>query len=174
MVSQGQRSDRDAAADDGWEPLLQRGYRYALSLTHDEPRAQDLVHDAVLAMLRRDAPRKAAYLITSIRNRYIDAFRRERLVGMEPLADVDEPVDPAHSDPYGASEAVDPERLEQGLATLRANEREALYLSTVEGYSAQEIADLARAPRGTILSRIHRARRKLQSFCAGGRCEVPS
>ncbi len=174
MVSPGYRSDRDAAADDGWEPLLQRGYRYALSLTHDEARAEDLVHDAVLAMLGRDAPRKMAYLITTIRNRYIDAFRRERLVSMEALEDVEEPADPAQPDPHGSNEAVDPERLEQGLATLHANEREALYLSTVEGYSAQEIADLAGAPRGTVLSRIHRARRKLQSFCAGGRCEVPS
>jgi len=41
-------------------------------------------------------------------------------------------------------------------------EREALLLADVEGYTAQEIAELTGHPRGTILSLIHRSRGKLR------------
>lgn len=45
--------------------------------------------------------------------------------------------------------------LEQALAQLRSIEREALFLAVVEGYTAQEIADLTQQGRGTVLSLIH-------------------
>ena len=54
--------------------------------------------------------------------------------------------------------------LEEALGSLRPPEREALYLATVEDYTAQEIADLTGRPRGTVLSMIHRARKKLRGF----------
>ena len=49
------------------------------------------------------------------------------------------------------------------LAHLRPDEREALYLNIVEGYTAKEIGRMTRESRGTILSRIHRAREKLRN-----------
>jgi len=52
-------------------------------------------------------------------------------------------------------------QLQSALATLRVREREALFLSVIEGYTAQEIAELTLSSRGTILSLIHRARQKL-------------
>ena len=153
---------RDEVAGD-LEAYLQRGYRYALSLTHDPSSAEDLVQDAMVALLRRGAERKVGYLIATIRNRFIDLYRRERLVVMGPLDEVgDEAVfalDARESD-------VDPERLEQALSILRPAEREALYLAAVEDYTAQEIADLTRRPRGTVLSLIHRARGKLRKHLA--------
>ncbi len=141
--------------------LLQRGYRYALSLTHDEARAEDLLQDALVALLRRGPLRGVGYLITTIRNRFIDLYRRERLVVMTPIDEVGEDALGAFNAP---DPVIDPERLEQGLATLRPAEREALYLAGVEGYTAQEIANLTRRPRGTVLSLIHRARHKLRAF----------
>jgi len=50
------------------------------------------------------------------------------------------------------------------LETLRPVERESLFLSAVEGYTAQKIADFTQQPRGTILSLIHRARKKVSSL----------
>jgi RNA polymerase sigma-70 factor (ECF subfamily) len=36
-----------------------------------------------------------------------------------------------------------------------------LYLAVVEGYTAEEIAELTSRPRGTILSLLHRTKAKL-------------
>ena len=146
------------------ESLLNRGYRYALSLTHDESRAEDLVQDALVALLGRGGPRNVGYLITTIRNRFIDLYRRERLVAMTPLDDIGEDALAALDRP---DPSIDREHLEQALGTLRPAEREALYLAGVEGYTAQELADMTGRPRGTVLSLIHRARGKLRAFFEG-------
>jgi len=52
--------------------------------------------------------------------------------------------------------------LQPHLAALRTVEREALYLQIVEGYTAFEIAELTQSSRGSVLSLIYRARKKLQ------------
>ncbi|MHC4958183.1 MAG: RNA polymerase sigma factor [Planctomycetota bacterium] len=146
------------------EALLQRGYRYALSLTHDESRAEDLLQDAVVGLLRHDRLHDggghAGYLFATIRNRFIDRYRKERFLVMEsleaaPELALDEPDD-----------AIDGERLELALGTLRPQEREALYLAAVEDYTAREIGDLTGRPRNTVLSLIHRARAKLRDYFA--------
>ncbi len=143
------------------EELLHRGYRYALSLTHDENRAEDLLQDAFVSILRRGGHRSAAYLNATIRNRFIDLYRRERLVVMQRLEETGEEAMLA----LDADDSwVDPELLDQALGTLRPQEREAIYLATVEDYTAREIADFTGRPRGTVLSLLHRARAKLRAF----------
>jgi RNA polymerase sigma-70 factor (ECF subfamily) len=151
--------------------LLDRGYRYALALTHDSNRAEDLLHDAVVSVLRRRPLDNAGYLLTTIRNRFIDLYRRERLVVMHPL---DESSEDALEQLDEADPTLDPERLEQALATLRPPEREAIYLSAAEGYTAQEIADLTGRSRGTVLSLVHRARLKMRRFLSPDSMEAQS
>lgn len=148
------------------ESLLDAGYRYALALTHDPDDAADLVQDAVVAILRTGAPRKAGYLVRSIRNRFIDSCRRDQLVVMQPLDQVDEAAAIAALDePLELGET----ELGPALAQLRPQEREALYLTCVEGYTAGEVAELTRRPRGTVLSLIHRARKKVRAFLAAAK-----
>ena len=48
-----------------------------------------------------------------------------------------------------------------GLSTL--SDREALVLRELEGLSYKEIAEVAEVPVGTVMSRLARARRQLQS-----------
>ena len=111
-----------------------------------------------MAVLKKRKLQEAPYLIATIRNRFVDLYRRDRLVVMHPLDDYEEEAVDVDDAP------VDAERLEAALATLRPPEREALYLTSVEDYTAQEIADLTGRPRGTVLSMIHRARRKLRKL----------
>ena len=150
------------------DELLQRGYRYAVSLTHDPARAEDLLHDAWLAILQAGGPRAVGYLFSSIRSRFINQTRHERLV---PMVQWDEALEQGLLDSTGAGEnaadgrlRVSQGALERALSQLRPIEREALYLATVEGYTAAEIADLTRQSRGTVLSLVHRARAKLRRF----------
>ena len=48
------------------------------------------------------------------------------------------------------------------LGRLRPEERAVIYLADVEGYTARETADLLEVPRGTVLSMIHRAHKRLR------------
>lgn len=139
---------------------MQSGYRFALCLTHHNAQAEDLVQDAWFAVLRAGKPLSRAYLFTTIRNRFIDLYRRTKGLAFEPLT---EQVAPQEDDPW-EDERIFPNngRLEEALASLRPQERAALFLSAVEGYTCRQIGELMDWPRGTVLSHIHRARIKLR------------
>ena len=54
--------------------------------------------------------------------------------------------------------------LDRALGKLRWEERAAMVLSAVDGFTAQEIGQLLGCPRGTVLSMLHRSRKKLQRW----------
>ena len=58
---------------------------------------------------------------------------------------------------------ADTDALRAALETLAAEFREALVLRELEGLSYKEIAEIAEVPIGTVMSRLARARRQLQS-----------
>lgn len=140
--------------------LLDDGYRYALSLAHDGHDAEDLVQQAFFRLYRaygRVATK--AVLFTTIRNLFFDSCRRPKLV-----IRLDRPED-SEQEPSGM--ALEPGAsidLDDLLAHLRHEEREALYLNAVEGYSASEIAELTQQPRNTVLSLIHRGKLRLRTL----------
>ena len=144
--------------------LVQRGYRFALSLTHNAAQAEDLVQDAWFAVLRARGPWNPQYLFTTVRNRFIDLYRRDRAVGFEALDH--------HPEPEGADESRlwDDQpgsvtlngSLDAALGRLRPEERAVLYLSAVEGFTAKQIAEMLDWPRGTVLSMLHRSKNKIR------------
>jgi RNA polymerase sigma-70 factor (ECF subfamily) len=138
------------------QTLLHAGYRYAIALTGDAADAEDLLQDAWLGMLRADAPRTRRYLFRTIKNRYIDAYRRRQVLDFEPLPD--------QLTAPPTSSLADRDTLLRGLATLRPEEREALYLCAVEGHTAAEAGALLDRPRNTILSLVHRGRARLRAW----------
>jgi len=140
--------------------LLQHGYRYALSITHNRAQAEDLLQDAWVAVLQADGPFEKKYLFSAIRSRFINARKRDLLVPMVPL-ETDNLETPQETD---INFITDTDTLIDSLSTLRPVEREAIYLSAVEGYTAEEIARHTQQPRGTILSLIHRSKKKLRQY----------
>src|SRR5438132_10115047 len=108
-MAKGERPSREELAE-----LLQRGFRYALSLAHDRSQAEDLVQDAWTSLLTRGNAYHAGYLFATIRNRFIDQSRRSRLVGLAPLEESD-----------GRGGEVPP-RDEEAIVTDRAAIRQAL------------------------------------------------
>lgn len=148
------------------EELVKHGFRYALSLTHDHHRAEDLTQDACMAVAKKGGPWEKGYLFATIRNRYIDEYRRGRLVQFQPLAhevDGEELPNNYASDDWEAPDHFENDLLEKALGTLRPEDRETMFLFAVEGFTAQEISDMTQRPRGTILSVIHRVRHKLRA-----------
>ena len=143
------------------DALLQRAYRYALSLTHDADEARDLVQDASLSVARRGGPWHAGYLLTAVRNRFLDLRRRPALFDHD--ADetaLDDPADAPAPDDAAPFAAV---ALGSALGELREAEREVLFLHAVEGLTASEIGALTDRPRGTVLSLLHRTKKKLRA-----------
>ena len=145
-------------ATDDLDDLLQRGFRYALALTHDRPFAEDLVQDACLNLTRRGGPWKLSYFFATIRNRFIDRTRQMAILKFHPLNGAEEPIAPA---------AFADDELERALGELRPEERELLYLSAVESLSASDLAAQTGRPRGTVLSILHRAKAKLRQRLSG-------
>ncbi len=74
---------------------------------------------------------------------------------------------------YGRRELL--EKIEDALGTLSPNHRQAILLREVEGLSYQEIADIMEVSIGTVMSRLHHARKNMQNHLAeyvGGRLKV--
>ena len=138
----------------GVTELLNRGYRYALSLCNTEAEAEDLVHDAWLRLATTHRKKIViSLLITTVRNLYMDRYRRSRLVITEAYDE-----EPAAAVP---ERNILPHEMASALGKIRPEEREAIYLNIVEGYTAREIAEITESPRNTILSLIHRGKKKL-------------
>lgn len=145
---------------------LNRLYRYALSLTGNESLSYDLLQDAIVKHLdKKHPPGKVAecYLRTCIRNRYIDQLRHEQRFPKESLEPSEDSLICMNM-PDPGSTLINQEQLTLLLEHLNPLERELLHLWAYEEMTAQEIADQLDSPRGTILSRIHRLRKKLAQF----------
>jgi RNA polymerase sigma-70 factor (ECF subfamily) len=146
-------------------------YRYGLSLTTDEALSYDLLQDALAGFLKLDVARRPVdgaefYLRRAMRNRYIDQLRKEKRYPREPLEDGgDRLVSMAMPDP--GERVIDRQMVESILDRLNPMERELLHLWAYEEFTAKEIGRQLDAPRGTILSRIHRLKRKIAQFGLG-------
>jgi RNA polymerase sigma-70 factor (ECF subfamily) len=130
-----------------------------MALRADRAQAEDLVQEAWIRLYGKGwaRPSRAAFFKT-IRNLFIDQYRRESLVAFEPMPD--------DADELAAvavfNDDVIVDGVGQALDTLRPAEREALFLHVVEGYTIDELARLLSHPRGSVLSLIHRAKMKLR------------
>ncbi|TWT86222.1 RNA polymerase sigma factor [Neorhodopirellula pilleata] len=139
--------------------LIQAGFRYALSLTHHTHDAEDLIQQACMKILRAKGTLVSkSYLFTTIRNQFIDAGRC-RSESQAPEGSVESLAEEVTNHVLTVDRRLD---MEQVLDCLRTEEREALFLNCVEGYTASEIAEITGQPRGTVLSHLSRARKRLQ------------
>lgn len=148
------------------EDLLHQGYRYALSLCHNTALAEDIVQDACMKVVKAQKGWNKSYFFTIIRNRFTDLYRRSKRVDVYSMDRQKGEIGPSDLAQMQDAETdlANAEVLDNVLGKIKHDQREALYLSVVEGYTAQEISQLTQTPRNTILSRIHRARQKLASL----------
>lgn len=137
--------------------------RYALVLCGDVDQADDLVQDTVARALsrwylRRSENEVRPWLFAIQRNLFLSDRRRasRALRVFDPDA---EAADAGIASPEAALE------LRQVLAMVGAlpeEQRSALVLVCVEGFSYREAARILDAPEGTVMSRLSRAREKLR------------
>jgi RNA polymerase sigma-70 factor, ECF subfamily len=151
-------------------------YRYALAMCRSRQAAEDLVHDAFVAIMHQPEQFRAergsvlGYLCGVLRHRISKHFRRERRwLSLEP--ERDEPdAQPLHaaapiplSQPSNAPEQEFASSqivalVRQAVLDLPLLHREVIVLCDLEELPYDAVAEIIRAPIGTVRSRLHRAR----------------
>jgi RNA polymerase sigma-70 factor, ECF subfamily len=142
---------------------LDRLYRVARALTGCAHAAEDLVQDTLVRVLGRPrivhAEDDFGYLVAALRHRFIDDWRRRRveLVSLDEL-----PVEPVARSSRGQPEAEAMAReVYRAIASLPDVYRDVLAAIDLGGLSYGEAAEVLGVPRGTVMSRIYRARAQL-------------
>ena len=142
--------------------LLPRLRRFGLSLTKDLDRADDLVQGACERALTRldqlrEGTRLDSWLYRIIYTQWIDTLRR-RQVRSDKLIVLSQEAESrsasAESD-LNLSTSLD---VRSALESLPEENRAAVTLVCVEGYSYAEAAGVLNVPAGTVASRVSRAR----------------
>lgn len=150
---------------------LDAAYNLARWLTRNDADAEDVVQEATMRAFKFFGGYRGgdgrAWLLTIVRNTCYTWLQQNR--AHEPLTDFDEEI-------HG-SESVNPETimlgsadrqmLKQALEELPLEFREAVILRELEGLSYKEIASIANVPVGTVMSRLARARKRLQLRLSG-------
>jgi RNA polymerase sigma-70 factor, ECF subfamily len=151
-------------------PHLDAAYNLARWLTRDDSDAEDVVQTACLRALRFfggfQGGNARGWLLTIVRNSFYTWLGQHR--EQEQATPFDEEihtVEQAAGDPEAELlRHADAELLRQALAALPLAFREVMVLREVEGLAYKEIAAIAGIPIGTVMSRLARARRHLQSY----------
>jgi len=175
------------------ERYQDRAYGLALRVMRDEEQAKDVVQEAFLKAYRsldRFEGRSSFYtwFYRVVMNLCIDAKRRQpsgRMVEWDESHALEAPagtgldaVDPARQQASGP--AGDLERAElrdtigRAIEALPDDARQTLMLREVDGLSYSEIAKSLGVPKGTVMSRLHHARRRLRTLLAEQGVQDPS
>lgn len=146
---------------------INSAYNLARYLMRNEVEAEDVVQSAYLRALTHIAgfrgDNERAWLLTIVRNSCYDRLRK--LGASKADTDFDEAIHGEAQIPDAESAMLHAERVElirKSLANLPAESREVLILREIEQLSYQEIAEIAEIPVGTVMSRLSRARARLQ------------
>ncbi len=141
-------------------------YAAALAILQNAADAQDAAQDAFVRAWQaagryRPQGSPMAWLLTIARN---EALSRLRQSGRQtPLSDGEWDAIPANA-------AVSPEdraMLQTALAGLGGDERQIVLLHAVSGLKHRQIADMLHMPLATVLSKYHRALKKLRVLLEG-------
>jgi RNA polymerase sigma-70 factor (ECF subfamily) len=146
---------------------LDAAYNLARWLTRDPVDAEDVVQEAFMRAYKSHATYRGgdsrAWILKILRNTCYTWLQKNR-----PREIVNEFDEELHSRQAEETETllienIDSQRLKRLLENLPVEFREVVLLRDVEGLSYKEISTVADVPLGTVMSRLARARKKLQS-----------
>lgn len=157
-----------ASFDQAIIPHLDAAYNLARWLTGNDHDAEDVVQEASLRAFQYfggfHGGAGRTWFLTIVRNTCFTWLEKHRR--REPTAAFDEdihsPATEAADPPELLVRAEDHELLHQTLDELPEEFREMIVLRELEGLSYKEIAGVAGIPVGTVMSRLARARERLQ------------
>ena len=173
LVERSQRGELDA-----FEALVekyrQRVWRLAFNVLRDREEAWDVAQEAFVRAWQalgnfRGQSAFYTWLFRITMNVASDRLRqrgaRGRAFGTERVGEEEMERTMADTDvtpDERAARTEQRERIQKALATLPEHHRTIIMLSDLEGLSYREIADVLEIPMGTVMSRLHNARKKLR------------
>ncbi len=149
-------------------PHLDAAYNLARWLTHNDQDAEDVVQEAYLRALRFFESFRGGdgrpWLLAIVRNACYDWLRRRGPIDL--ATPFDEEIHSSDASPQTPETELlrraDREAVRRALEGLPVAWREVLVLREFEGLSYKEIAGIAGVPIGTVMSRLARARARLE------------
>ena len=151
-------------------PHLNAAYNLARWLTRNDHDAEDVVQDAYLRALRFFGGFRGddgrAWLLAIVRNTCYDFLRSHRPQELTEAFDeeVHTTVDNDQSPETVLIRRADQAMVRRAVETLPLPLREVIILRELEGLSYKEIADASGIKIGTVMSRLARARARLQQL----------
>ena len=141
-------------------------WRYAVRLTGDTARAEDVVQETLLRAWRHpevteDRERSArAWLFTVARNLIIDERRSARFRSESGTGDMEQTADRAGPDEVET--ALDRMMLGEAIGQLSEEHRAVIRRAYYQGWSTAQIAADLQIAEGTVKSRLHYGMRALR------------
>ena len=166
-------TEKAATSEDAFQtyivPELDVLYRTARSLTRNNADAEDLVQDTLLrayrAIDRFDGRYPKAWLLTIMRNANINRARKKKPDLLDdPDATFERSTEFAETT-GPEDEVVEPvfdAVVQDAFDRLSDDFRQVVELVDLNGLAYQEAADLLDVPVGTVMSRLHRARKRIR------------
>jgi RNA polymerase sigma-70 factor (ECF subfamily) len=161
-------------------PLADEVGRHARRLARNHADAEDLVQETMLRAYRglgglQDGTNPQAWLHTILYNTWISSFRARQRRPLEQLTGdfTDRQLAISNHRSSSHSRSAESEALGEGAGdsaiaaafkSLPWQLRHAMYFADVEGLPYTEIATIMECPVGTVMSRVHRARRRLRTL----------
>ncbi|MFN3216991.1 MAG: sigma-70 family RNA polymerase sigma factor [Acidimicrobiales bacterium] len=159
-------------------PYMDQLFAHAMRMTRNRADAEDLVQETYLRGYRgfggfEEGTNLRAWLFRILTNAYINSYRKkQRRPDERDLGDVEDfymyrRLGDAETSRLGRSaEDVLFDHLTEGevkdaIEALPEQYRDAVLLADVEGFSYKEIAEILDVPIGTVMSRLHRGRKRL-------------
>ncbi len=154
-------------------PHLSAAYNLARWLTRNDHDAEDMVQGAYLRALKSfggwHGENARAWLLTIVRNVCYTWLEQKRARGTATA--FDEETHGVESDDMDPENRLisedDRQSVRRAVEELTVELREVVVLRELEGMSYKEIAAIAGIPMGTVMSRLARARERLQERLRG-------
>ena len=156
-------------------PHLGAAYNLARWITGNDHDAEDVVQESYLRALKFFSGFRGSnsrpWLLTIVRNTCFTWLRQNRL--SELTTELDEEIHHMDQLPENPESillaAAQSELVRKAIQELSPEFREVIILREMEGMSYKEIAEIASIPVGTVMSRLARARSRLQQLLSGPR-----
>ena len=160
-------------------PFMDQLYSHALRLTKNSSDAEDLVQETYLKGYRafssfKEGTNLRAWLFRILTNSFINNYRKkQRGFEEEDFDEIDDMylhrrLGSIQNNTLGMSaedmlfERLTEDEIKDAVENLPTQYREVVLLADVQGFSYKEIAEILEIPNGTVMSRLHRGRTKLQ------------
>jgi RNA polymerase sigma-70 factor (ECF subfamily) len=149
-------------------------FSLAFAIVNDRATAEEITLDVFMRVwqkagtYRADQAKVSTWLTHIARNHAIDVLRRRTVRPDQYAVDWDDAIpndERSDSDPQESTElSLQRERIQDALAQLPQEQKQALELAYFNGYTQRQIADVLKQPLGTIKTRLRLALQKLRDI----------